>query len=322
MLKRFKIFTFSNLTWIFILLILFWVLHFFNDNQSYHETFSIIGFWFNSTNKVLSIILSILLVIANVFMLLLITQKFEIFPNNSLIPIVIFVLLSAYIPGQVFSSILLSNIFILYALYIVLKSMSTNKSLLLYLNVSIIAFIAGLIYYPHFAFFFILLIIILVIRSGVNKELLVVFFSFILLSLIFMELFYLIKGNVFDISSFMKGFVNRGDSITLKLHDKIFMGILLFYIVLSALFLIANVNQREIRIRTIFSIFLLLFVYSVLLAFIPSAYKSIWQFMIIPASFLIGYYFQFAKESKLNRLLFNLLFILPFLYQLAVIFNF
>lgn len=317
MLKRYKTFSISNIIWIFVVLTILWTFSFFDKQNNFFQTLSYTNFLFKNPNSFFSKFLSFLFVALSVVLMIFLTLKFEIFPNNSLLPIIIFILLSSYIPSQTFSPVIVSNVFILFAFFIILNSMREKKSLLSFFYLSTILFIAGLIYYPHLMLILMLIVFIFIIKSGHSKELWVVLFTYLILLILFIEIVYIFTSNFPDIIAVKQLVLKYRTIIPTKITDLVFIGIILFYTLISLLFLIRTLTQREIRIRTIFSLFLVLFVYSLLMLFIPAVSENIWQFLIIPLSFIIGYYFQYAKQSKINKILFDFLFVLPFIYQIA-----
>jgi len=91
----------------------------------------------------------------------------------------------------------------------------------------------------------------------------------------------------------------------------IFLGFLVFLIILGSISLIKQYDSKKVSTRKYFSVFFLLFLFSVIsYIFIPATSQEMLIIISIPLTFLISNFFVFLKSRFWGELLFSLLFVL------------
>ena len=315
MIKRFKSFSFSNLAILFVVLLALWIPSFFiqidDDNQL---KLSIVSHLLDINNYFVRHILMMLFFVAEVVFYIFIIQKFNFTLKNSLVSVFVFILLGGFSGMQVFSTVMLSVLMFLWGFSLLMKALDKEKDTNLFFLSGLIFFISALFYHPLVLVVLFMPFIIISIRQRLTKELLAFYLAFFVGFVFFFEILWLLNGDFQFVKNEIQQLFNRTE-IVLSDYDKIYLIIISLYFLLSLFFTLKNASFQEVSIRIVYKI---LFVFVVLFAVIiavPAAGIEILQLLIVPVSFFIGYYFDFAKESRINKILFILFVLLPFAYQ-------
>ncbi len=320
MIKRFKSFSFINLAILFVVLLALWILSFWvpidEDNSL---KLSIFSHFFDINNYFIRHLTMMLLFVSEVVFYIFLTQKFNFTQKNSLISVLVFILLGGFFGVQIFSPVLLAMLVFFFSLVLFLKAIDKEKDSNLFFLSGLIFFVTALIYHPFVLVILFIPFVLISIRQRLTKELLAFYLAFIVGVILFIEILWLINGNL----QFIKNEIEASfvqNEIFLTDYDKIYLLVIGLYFLMSLFFVLRNAGFQEVGIRIVYKLFFVFFLFFATVFAVPAAGKEVLQLLIVPTSFFIGYYFDFAKESRINKILFTIFFLLPFAYQLSQFF--
>ncbi len=250
-----------------------------------------------------------------------ITNKHKLFGQDTFLTAFIYILFSGYFFVQKISPVLIANIFLLITLDIFIGTNKQELSLLKFLNASILLAISSLIYFPYVFLFFFALIAVIVIRSRITKEFFIIIFGFIISYLLFFEIYFLLFNKLPSIDVFWDSLSIKTVKFHNNLPEKIYFSFLFLIFFLANTKISQTIRTKRIELRTIYQLIFLFFIFSLTMYIvIPSIGTSFLLTLFIPLSFLFSNYFYSLRLNRMNRFLFFLLLLAPFIFQISILF--
>ena len=321
MLKKFQKYSFSSIYITAIIAVLIWLGAFINPSDidvgtQHSPLFQLFINWFSVLGRGTAFV-SFLIILFQATVLVFFTNKYKIFEQDTYMTGLIFVIFSSIPQIQVFNAVVVANIFVILAISILISTISEKKSSQSFFLMAIFLAIASLIYYQYIFISIFAVISVVVIRSKVTKEIFAVILGFIIIYLLYAELFYLTQNHGIKFSDIFDVIKQKGIKINDSIYFIIFISFIGTIFLFSNTYIFKNLGYKEIDNRTVFQLLFSFFIFSVLsYLIIPSIGMEFLGAIAIPLTFLFGNYFMKLKDRFFNRILFFLFLISGLVFNL------
>ena len=266
----------------------------------------------------LKTLITFILFVIQTYIIIYISQKFDIFDTNSYIGSFVFIILSGFYFVQQFSGVIFANIFLFWGILIFLKLNTFKKSLIDAFNVGILFSIASFFYYPYFLLLFFGTIAVVIIRSKITKEVIVFIAGFIIIYILYIEFLYLTKTQINIIQIINEYLTHTVYKLT---KNETFFIIPSFIFFISNVHIISKINTKEIEKRTIYQLFFALFIFLAVMNLIFNQQKHELVFsLFFPISILLGDFFSKLRTNRINNLLFIVFILNSIVFQILFFF--
>ncbi|HEY4788944.1 MAG TPA: DUF6427 family protein [Bacteroidales bacterium] len=263
-------------------------------------------------------LLALALVVIQGFLLVRLNTRFIFITNRTYLPAIFFILLTASFPElQRLNPVIFSGFFLLLALEKIFESMRTQKIAYEYF-IAALYISTGVLFYPFLAFFMVFLWISMSILKPFNwREWLFTIIGFAL-PIFFASSFYFLVYNqpwrlITDIEAVFKFHYTMPDYSPPVL---IFLGSILFLILLSSQFILRTFPSKKIHQRKAFTIFFWLFSIALIVFLVVSKASVELIFLgAIPLSFLLAHYFALLESTFWGNIFIIFLLLLLLLIQ-------
>ncbi len=325
MLKYFKKYTFSSLFISAFLLIILWLLPIIKTDASI--SFDGAGVIFlklfgNSEATLFTKLLAFVIFSVEAIFFIVLTIKYDFLRVKTYLPGLIYVIFTGYFYVQEFSPVLLANLFFVPVYFIITSTVYHKKSLHHFFTAGFLLALSSLIYFPYAFMLIPIMLSVIVIRSQLTKEIFSVVAGFLVVFILFNEIYFLKNKEVFDSSLFFSSLtVDVKKLIITDLPTKIYWIFTILVFVLSNFKILSSYRTKEIEKRTIFQLNFLFFL-SLLAMFvgIPSVNYSLLVTIAMPVSVLIADYFIESRETRFLKILFVIFVIFPLIFEIIELF--
>ena len=241
MLKYFQKYSFVSIYLTVFFLILLWISSFFDvqntqtliDVHSYTPVYN----WFYQGvigHLFLSKLVVFFVFVLQVFVIIQISLKYDVFDKSSFIGGFIYVVFSGFLFVQQLNPVVFANLFLLLGIQLLLYINSTQKSIFGSFNVALLFAIASFFYYPYVFLFVIGVISLIVVRSKLTKEVFIFVVGFIVAYILYAELIFYFDGSLVRLINLQSlSFLSKFDVFSIKN---------VFFILPFLLFLISNLH--------------------------------------------------------------------------------
>ena len=263
------------------------------------------------------LIFTALLILIQIFLILRLDLKYSALGNKTLLTSFFFLFFSVgLIRNNFLHPVIISNLFLILALFYIFDSVTRDKALNNFFNASLLIAIGSLFYFNFIFLIFFVIISIFIIRSRITKEIITAILGFITVYIIFFLIYYLITGNIFELFEIIKNqLVINKKNYDFSLNEIILLCSLAFFILIISLNIVARFSQKKIVKRIYFKILFILFSSVILIYFIiPSVFLELSIIFSIPLSFLFSDFFIKTKSKWLAN-------ILLILFVAVIVFN-
>ncbi|MBN2891780.1 MAG: hypothetical protein JXL97_07930 [Bacteroidales bacterium] len=309
MLKNFQKYSFSSIYITVIIAVLIWLGSFINPITNntevyYSDLAQLFNHWINLLGKG-KIFLAFIIILSQAAMLASFSNKFKTFGKNTFLAGIIYIILTAPHDVQTFNPVIIANIFVIWSLGILLKSIEKKKATTNFFSVAILMAIASLIYPQYVLITLFTLAATLVVRSKLTKEFFAVILGFILIYALYAEIYFLTQGSWAEIKSFTQIFENKAIKYIQNWYFLAFFGFYSIVFMISSANILKNIGYKEIDKRTIFQLIFTFFIFTIITyLIIPSVGINFFATIAIPLTFLFGDFFADLKPKLSNRIIF------------------
>jgi len=254
-------------------------------------------------------ILAILLLITQAFLIIKLSDTYNILSIRTFLSGILFLLLScSFVPSQHLQPVLFANVFFIIALDVLFASHSKENTLNIFFNTSLLISIGSLFYFNLSFYFLIIWVALLVMRPFLWREWLVPVLAFITPYFLVSAYYYLILNNL---TGFFKILLHNlivdinFPFKTLQLPYIVLFTFLLLIIALASYKILDMYPNLSISARKYYTIFFWIFALSVLIfLLIPSTSVELLFIAAIPLSFLLSNYFINLKKKWIAEVIF------------------
>lgn len=272
---------------------------------------------FSTRNILFSKITALLLYFLIAILLVRLNIKYFFIQSRTQLPAVIYLLIiSGIIIIQRFNPVILSSLLLIIATDRIFESFKFDGLAYHYFDAALLISLSSLIYINSFYFIAFLWVGLVLLRQFRWRE-----WSFTIIGLILPYLFlygyYLATGK--DIHEMLfktiREYFSDGFAITYRVFQvKLFGYILLAYILLASVFMMQLFDTKKTHSRKYFLFFLWMFIISTLMfILIPSYGVEYLIIAAIPVSYLLSHYFAFSRLNWINRIIFTVFLLIPFI---------
>lgn len=263
-------------------------------------------------------LLTFALVILQGYMLVRLNTRFIFINNRTYLPVLFFVMITASVPElQRLNPVIFSGFFLILALEKIFDSYGNSG---LDYNIFLASFYlsVGALFYPFLIFFMVTVWISLaLLRPFKWREWLFTIIGFLLPVFFAFSFYYLVYDQPLRLITDVKAVIDFNyHSPDYQLPSIIFLGIIMFLIAMASQFILIVYPNKKIISRKAFSVFLWLFV-NTILAYLLIHKVSVELLFIgaIPISFLLSHYFTFVRSVFWGNIFLIILFVLLIVIQ-------
>ena len=260
-------------------------------------------------NSLITLITAIALVIIQSFMLNWLNSKYIFIETRSYLPPVFFILLSScYLPMQQLHPVLFANFFLILAINKILGNVKERHLFSKYFYAGF--FIAlGSLFYANLVFYFIIIWISMMILRPFDWREWIISLLGLLTPFLFAVVIYFYINSLHELAStFLHNILIPNPIPDIGIFYYIFFGYLFFLLLISVFLLFSRFINKKIIARKYFSVFIWLFIVSVLVFFfVPSSSFELMILASVPASYLLSNYFITVRYNFRSELMFLLL---------------
>ncbi|HNW50009.1 MAG TPA: DUF6427 family protein [Prolixibacteraceae bacterium] len=267
------------------------------------------GFYHADISYITALVINFAAMLIICVQLLFINAEFAFVKERTFLPAYLFLFMVYAIPDlRVFQPVLLSAIFLLFAIKSVFSAFE-KKSVIA--NAFIASFCTGLtgMFYPG------LLILVLLVPFGLYslkskigwREYLASLIG-LLLPIIYLFTFYFVTDNVQKFIELFTNLINPQDKTTFHTIPVLaYFSYLVLITIFSSLYMLGQYDENKISTRQYFKILFFYFFTSALLFFFPAVSYELIIILAIPLSFLMTNYFNFMRRRFWAELFFTIL---------------
>jgi hypothetical protein len=264
---------------------------------------------FNRDFRLISSLVALLLVMFNAYLLIQLNTVNIFIPVRTQLPSFFYVILAISMSElHQLTPALVSSTLLILVFYRIFSAYKSERISINFMDAGLLISTASLIYFPSLFFFFFLLASMVFLRPFNWRE-----SAFAVLGLLWpyfflISVYYLADIPITDfyrdvVDSFIKQAQNY------KLSHLINWSYVLFFMLISSVYMVGAIDMMKIHARKFFLVFLVFFLVSVLIfVIIPGA--GMVYFISVPLAYLFSYYFIKCKRTWYNELFFTVILLL------------
>lgn len=275
---------------------------------------SIIG-----TNPLPGILFTLLLVSLMAFLMVNLNTKLVFINERTFIPALIYILLSGLFPQyQLLNPTIISAMFLMLAIWRIMDSYRIQGVAYNFFDAGILIG-TGSLFYANLIWFGVLIFVgIALLRTGNIKEIFISVLGLLTPYILTFGIYYVLDRDLEELLSVI-GY-NLFGKATGYVFDRLTIVVLIFVgicTLVSIFFLLMLMNAKKIKARKTFSMFLWMFILSLIVYFsVPSVSVEIVWLTGIPVSYFLAHYLVLIKRRRIvAEILFALFFIFIILIQ-------
>lgn len=266
-------------------------------------------------------LISFILIFCEALLINYIIQKNEIINSNSFLPALVYMVLMSLQP-EMFSlhPIVITNLFLLFALHTLMQSYKKETSYGQAFDTGLFISLATLFYIPSIAFILLLWTGLIILRPFVWREWIISFMGLIL-PWVFLISYYFWndKLDMLEYDALYYTLVTPQKSfnvIRFSYQEYLQMGILILAFIFSSGRLLTDLNKGTVRTRSNLFLMLYFFVLAFISVFLAPAYSIAYLSLLsVPFTVFFSSFLLFVKKQWVGELIFLLLIISVFLNQ-------
>ncbi len=306
---------------LFVLLpVLFWIPSFGRGTVAYIPEAGGMppGEWivnFNSNYRVLASIISLLLVIANGYLLIQLNTVYIFIPYRTYLPLFFYAILVIGVTQlNWLTPALISSTLIIFVFYRTFSSYKNEGMSINFLDAGLLVALASLFYFPSIFFFICLLLTLLLIRPFIWREWVFAFIGLLIPYIFVFSIYYLIDEPVSDLFSGMeKDFSNL--PVKFRLSQIVNWIYVIAFTAVASYYIARAIDSMKIHARKFFLVFLTFFIMSALLfLIIRGSGTGMIYFGAVSLSYLFTHYFVKCRHNWINTITL-VIFILLLIWQ-------
>lgn len=263
---------------------------------------------FGDNSMIISIFAS-LLVVAVSYLLIKLNETYILTDKSSYLPAFFYIIIVSGINFvQTQSHVIFASLFLFLALIQIFSAYKHDENLSSLFNASFFIAIGSFFYIKILFFFPIILIGVIITRTYNWREWASLFIGLIVPFLIYFSILFIFDNLEIVLSSFKNDLFYKHTHVTLKLHDVIFLSLLLTISLFSIVSVFSDYNSKKIGTRKFLSTMFVLIigVFSIYFAFETYALELMY-FLGIPLSIFLTDYFSNNRRKWIKEVLFSLL---------------
>lgn len=273
--------------------------------------------------NLIKVIISLLLVIFIGFLIQQVNDKFGFIRARTKLPASIYVIIvGGFTALHTLHPVYFAALFLLLSIHSFYAIFNNPDSYGYLLKAGLYLGIGTLFYFNLFIVFPAFLIGIIILSREIHWR------EFVILLIGFIIPFIFAFGFVFYTDQLLELLYNFERNIVTPVNHfrsdiplQIFLGLLLFLTIVASFILLQQYDTRKISTRKYYSIFLLIFVFSMIsFAFIPATSVEMLVISAVPVTFLISNFYISIQSKFWSELLFTVLFIFVIFIQISEIF--
>jgi hypothetical protein len=287
--------------------ILYWIPDFFKEVPLHDQAFTgtVPALWiasFNAHYRVLSMLIALLIILANAFLLIQLNTIHIFIPVRTQLPALFYIVLTAgFNPAHQLTPALVVSLLVIIVLFRLFVTYKSDGPSVNFLDTGFLIAIASMIYFPAILLFVFLIVALVMLRPLDWREWVYIFLG-LMLPYLFVVSGYYVAG--VPVREFFPGFGemfqhHRQTYSIMQLTGWLF---LVGMVVYSSYFMASAIDNMKIHGRKIFMLFLWLFLFSVCIYLvIPGVGMDMVSIAAIPLSYLFSHYFCNCTRNWINE---------------------
>ncbi|NTW31915.1 MAG: hypothetical protein HGB12_04715 [Bacteroidetes bacterium] len=289
-----------------ILAIILWAKAFVNipvtaESVPASPLYHFISNWINDLSVIRGII-ALSLIVFEAILINHILSDNDLIPRNSLIAAFIFIIINSLFINVInLNPVLIANLFIITALWLVLKLYEDKDAYSTAFNVGTLISVASMFYFPSIIFVFLVWVVFIVYRLYKWREWFIVLLGLII-PYVFLGTYYFWNDCLSTKISIYKEallFINFNDFPS-GIYIKIVFIFLSLLMLLSVSKLLAVINEKAIKMRKFLSFMIWFFIFDFICLNLSNNYGTLGFLMMnISVSVLLSLFLSYSKKTKL-----------------------
>ena len=270
---------------------------------------------------VANVFTSLILVLVLGFLVQQINRQYYIIHERNKLPALIFVIMAGGLTGiHTLHPVYFACIFLALAIYRLFSVLDQAKPYSASFDSGFMLGIGSLFYFNLLILLPAFLTSIGILGHNKNWRVFVVQFIGVLLPFIFALSFGVFTDQFFEIIKiFEQNIITPNNHLKINLFLQIYLGYLILLIIIGSIIIIQHYDKKKISSRKFFSVFFLIFVFSIAgLIFVPPASQEMLIIIFIPVSYLISDLLTGFKSRFWSELIFLLLLAIVVFIQIKV----
>jgi len=258
---------------------------------------------------VVVVILSFIFILIQTYLVVQIDLDFFIIDKRSFLSGIIFITLSSgFIQNSNILPVLLGEIFLIWSFFKLFKCYKIKNSLAVLFDSAFILSVGSLFYYNLTFYFAAILIGILILRPFYWREAAAALIGFVTPFFLYLSFSFLFSKNFAGVFQSLKAnLLIPVKYLTPSISHYILFAFVALLILLSNIGILNHYMSKNISVRKYFTIFLWIFIVSIILFFIlPSASYELFYIVCFPLSYLFTNHFMHIKSGFWSEMLFLL----------------
>lgn len=255
---------------------------------------------------ILSAITAFFLIGIMAIMLVRLNVKYFLIDDRSFMPAAIFILLvSSFAPLRQVNPVLVGSLFLLITIVILFNAHEDKPDSLRIFNASLVLGLGSMFYLNLIWFVPLLWLVILIIRPIRWRELVYPIVVYFLLSLFIFTYYWVFRNDLALLTDILAKNLYFPASLAIYSNSwLIFIGFVLFLMLLASIYLLQRIQGRKIVIRKLYQVFFVIFLYTLLYdLFISKMLVEVIYILAIPVTYLLSNFFHRKRNHWINELL-------------------
>lgn len=257
-----------------------------------------------------SMIISLVVILLTALLLVMLNTRYIIIPERTYLPAVLFTLISgglAALHGP--HPVIFGSLFLLFAIYKIFGSYKATKLSYNFFEAGFLLGVGSLFYLPIAGFFIITWISLAILNRHYWREWIFPLLGFIATYILVLSYYYLYTDNLYAfLTGMLDGLTENNMLAYPEKYYYIFLGVLLFCIIIGSYFMLSVFQTLKIHARKYYLVFFWLFILSIgMYILIPSAGVELLVPATLSVSYLLTKYYISCRSKWLCHLTFYML---------------
>jgi hypothetical protein len=258
-----------------------------------------------------TVIISLILLLLSGFLLVRLNAQFFFIPTRTQLPAFFYIFIcSSFIPLHRFNPVLISNIFLIFAIFRIFSSFKKEQICYNYFDSALLISVGSLFYFNMIFMIAVVWIGLIILRPFIWREWVFTIIGIAVPYILLFSCYYLLDLDIENLLDTYKSYLTHFSyDINFNLPYLVIVIYYLLMLVISSIYMISVYAVKKIYSRKYFMFFLWLFIVSVAIYYIvPSAGYEMIIVAALSISFLFAHFFVSVKPTWLNRVLFDMFF--------------